>query len=175
MSENFDTFLRIELPQLENNSLNIPKYTSLENRFLNFISTNLLDDEIFCGNCKNNTFPIEKIDLLHAPNVLQFKTNCNPMSSYKYNHLIQNRNDFPLEFNISEYLSNTDSGIESDYNYKLIAVSYYSGVHYTTCALNYSNNKWYDFNDSYVSEVTDTKNIFRSNASLLVYCKSNLI
>ena len=71
--------------------------SSFELRFNKYIKSKPLDDDnqMYCSICQKQTVPIEKWDLLEAPNILQFKTN------FINRYSKQISTDFPLNLNIA--------------------------------------------------------------------------
>ena len=82
--------------------------------------------------------------------------------------------DFPLEnLNLSKYVIGYD---KDSYIYDLYGVCNHSGTvmggHYTSFIKN-ANGKWYHFNDTNVSEVSDNRQIITSKAYCFFYRKQN--
>ncbi len=158
-----------------NNNLNV----KLDEYLDQYLSVKKLteNNQIFCTKCQSFKVPNEKLDIIHAPNVLllQLKSNTNYFEQNKSVNREYNC-DFPIVLNLKKYVLNATQNREN-FIYDLIAISNYSGSnscgHYTTYAKNYINNKWYSYNDSYVQEISPEL-LFTSNAYLLVYLKRNL-
>lgn len=82
--------------------------------------------------------------------------------------------DFPLQaLDVRKYIKTNDP--EDPIYYDLYAVSNHYGSlhggHYTAYGFNSLTNKWYDFNDSSVSSVSNPNDIVSQGAYLLFYRK----
>jgi len=79
--------------------------------------------------------------------------------------------DFSFDLNLSKYVIGYK---KNSYNYELFGVCNHSGSvlggHYTAYVKN-ANNKWYHYNDTQVSEVTQIETIVSPKAYLLFYRK----
>ena len=85
--------------------------------------------------------------------------------------------DFPLkDLDLSKYILSND--ITKSIKYDLFAVANHYGSltygHYTAFCKNSINEKWYEFNDSCVYEITDLSKIVSSNAYVLFYKQQGL-
>ena len=103
------------------------------------------------------------------------------LKDYIINHELPNINPDleKLELEIKEAFEHDDH-ITSQYEkkkdtlmYDLYAVSNHfggmGGGHYTAYAKNNINGKWYDFNDSFVSECSNLENVVTDAAYVLFY------
>jgi len=148
------------------------KPISLEECIDEFIKEEILTDENkwFCPECKEDREAYKKMDIWKAPEILivhlkRFIQDRRYYSSRKNNVLVE----FPIE---GLDLTNVIIGPKSEekYIYNLYAISNHSGStgggHYTAYVKN--NGKWYDCNDSFVSE-TSERNIITPSAYLLFY------
>ncbi|CAG2163365.1 unnamed protein product [Oppiella nova] len=140
-----------------------------------YLSYDISDEK--CSGCQTSTrlntniggkFSNQSYAVQHAPNVLLLQLKSSPGKLYNC--------EFPIELDLKNYVVNGQTS-GKDYMYDLTAVSNYSGSsycgHYTACAKNYRNQKWYHFNDSYVDEISD-KRLQSSEAYVLVYVKRNV-
>ena len=158
---------------IRNKSQDFDSYIKLEESLDNYISVRKMDssDKLYCRTCVCDKSVYEKTSIVFAPNVLilQLKTNPNQQIS---SHEI--RYHFPLVLDFKRFVLNSDENI--DLLYDLNAVSNYSGSarfgHYTTFARNFANDKWYEFNDSYVTEI-DQAQLISSKAYLLSLCQAS--
>ncbi|ORX50361.1 hypothetical protein BCR36DRAFT_583477 [Piromyces finnis] len=148
------------------------KPISLEECIDEFIKEEILTDENkwFCPNCKDDREAYKKMDIWKAPEILivhlkRFIQDRRYYSSRKNSVLVK----FPIK---GLDLTNVIIGPKSEekYIYNLYAISNHSGStgggHYTAYVKN--NDKWYDCNDSFVSE-TSENSIITSSAYLLFY------
>ena len=113
----------------------------------------------------------KKMEIFTCPEILILH-----LKRFKNNSKLGNKVNFPIEgLDMGKYL--TYNEIEtSDNIYDLFAVANHfgglHGGHYTAYCKNYIENKWYEFNDSHVSE-TEENNIVSNNAYVLFYKKRN--
>lgn len=142
--------------------------------FKNFIKLEKLEanNEWFCSDCKNHVKATKKMEIFNSPNILIIH-----LKRFKNNTKIDTLVKFPLEnLDISDFVINKKTG-EEKFVYDLFAVSNHFGSmgfgHYTAYAKNYFNNKWYDYDDSHVSEMHG-KDIVTPSAYVLFYRKRNL-
>jgi len=148
------------------------KPISLEECIQEFIKDEILTDENkwFCPNCKEDREAYKKMDIWKAPEILivhlkRFIQDKKYYNSYKNNVLVK----YPIE---GLDLTNVVIGPkdEEKYIYNLYAISSHSGStsggHYTAYVKN--DGRWYDCNDSFVSEVSESS-IVSSSAYLLFY------
>jgi ubiquitin carboxyl-terminal hydrolase 4/11/15 len=91
-----------------------------------------------------------------------------------YKDKLEDLIDYPIEgLDMSKYVVSEELKEQSDLIYDLYAVSNHYGTlnfgHYTAIAKNHINGKWYDYNDSSVSEVRDDEIV--SKAAYVLYYK----
>jgi hypothetical protein len=114
-------------------------------------------EEWYCSNCKELRIATKKLDLWRAPNVLIIH-----MKRFQYaqgamfvrRNKLDNMVNFPIEgLDIKHCIKGPS---DEDHVYDLFAVSEHiggmGGGHYTAVCKNYRDGKWYDCNDSSVSE-----------------------
>ena len=100
------------------------------------------------------------------------------LKRFKNNSKIGNLVNFPIEgLDMGKYIKYNE--IETNDNiYDLFAVANHfgglHGGHYIAYCKNYIENKWYEFNDSRVSDI-DENNIVSSSAYVLFYKKRNTL
>ncbi|KAM6895348.1 ubiquitin carboxyl-terminal hydrolase 15 isoform 2-T2 [Xenentodon cancila] len=114
------------------------------------------EDPWYCPNCKQHQQATKKLDLWSLPPVLVVHLKRFSYSRYMRDKL-DSLVDFPLrDLDMSEFLINPNAG---PCRYDLIAVSnHYGGMgggHYTAYAKNKDDGKWYNFDDSSVSPVSE--------------------
>jgi len=147
-------------------------------------------DTWYCSKCKEHVRGIKKLDLWYLPDVLVVHLKRFSYSRYSRDKLDTNI-EFPLqELDMSGFvprsafpsskkmkLSDTESSMEStktqdDLVYDLYAVSNHfggmGGGHYTAFCQMPDNQKWYDFDDSHVSEI-DPISVQSASAYVLFY------
>jgi len=166
----FDVFA----PKATKQSVKKPesKPISLEECIQEFIKDEILTDENkwFCPHCKEDQEAYKKMDIWKAPEILivhlkRFIQDRRYYSSRKNNVLVK----FPIEgLDLTDVIIGPKD--EEKYIYNLYAISSHSGStgggHYTAYVKN--NGRWYDCNDSFVSEVSESS-IVSSSAYLLFY------
>ncbi|CAL8247390.1 unnamed protein product [Merluccius merluccius] len=113
------------------------------------------EDPWYCPNCKQHQQATKKLDLWSLPPVLVVHLKRFSYSRYMRDKL-DSLVDFPLcDLDMSEFLINPNAGLCC---YDLIAVSnHYGGMgggHYTAYAKNKDDEKWYNFDDSSVSPIS---------------------
>ncbi|SCV70333.1 BQ2448_1727 [Microbotryum intermedium] len=141
------------------------------------------DDTWYCPVCKKHQQATKKVELWKVPDVLVFafkRFSANRYSRDKLDDLV----DFPLEgFDIEPYVEGVkverrlagETGAEEPESliYDLYAVdNHYGGMgggHYTAYAKNHENGKWYDFDDSRVSEISNPEAVKTKAAYLCFY------
>jgi len=142
--------------------------------FKNFLKLEKLEanNEWFCPDCKNHVRATKKMEIYNSPNIFIIH-----LKRFKNNSKIDTLVKFPLEgLDISDYVINKKND-EDKFIYDLFAVGNHFGSmgfgHYTAYAKNPFTKKWYDFDDSHVSEL-NSKDIVTTSAYVLFYRKRNL-
>ena len=171
-----------------NNIYNLNKKEIKNNKIENFIQINqeislndtfeilreeeLLDEnnEWFCDNCKKKQRAIKKLEIYNAPKILIIQ-----IKRFSHNNKINTKVNFPLtNLDINNYIL---SKFNDNIKYDLFAVANHYGSlyygHYTAICKNSLDNKWYEYNDSYISE-TDESKVVSSNAYVLFYRQKDL-
>ncbi|CAJ0931406.1 unnamed protein product, partial [Mesorhabditis belari] len=109
-------------------------------------------EEQYCPRCKVHQRAMKKLDLWKLPEILIIH-----LKRFNYTRWNREKIDIQVEipvrgFELNDKLANT---LHEHVQYDLIAMSHHSGGlgggHYTASAIN-PNGKWYEFNDSCVSE-----------------------
>lgn len=129
------------------------------------------EDMWYCPRCKEHRRASKKFDLWKTPDYLVAHLKRFSSSGYRRDKL-----DVLVDFPIEE-LDLTSRVIEKEDGksevYDLIAVDdHYGGLgggHYTAYAKNFVDGKWYNYNDSSVSLVSDPQSVITSAAYLLFY------
>ncbi|KAJ6252680.1 ubiquitin carboxyl-terminal hydrolase [Anaeramoeba flamelloides] len=130
-------------------------------------------DMVFCKNCKAHTQAEKKMDVWVLPTILIIH-----LKRFEYENQMRSKItefiNFPLQIDLAEIVQ---GGKGNGYVYNLYAVSNHSGVasagHYTAMCRNKNDKKWYNFNDSWVSQIDDNK-IQSSEAYLLFYQRKQI-
>ncbi|CAD8178663.1 unnamed protein product [Paramecium octaurelia] len=164
-SYKFETFMYLSLPILEDADL------------LQCISEYLKEEELdegnqwYCSKCKSVKKSKKGIKLWKLPNILvihlkRFKFTANYRCKLRW--LI----NFPM-YNLD--LSNYSEQEQATYD--LYGVINHSGTlhsgHYTSNCKNKDTQKWYNFDDTRIKEITE-KQVLTSDAYLLFYYKNNV-
>ncbi|KAJ6245939.1 ubiquitin carboxyl-terminal hydrolase [Anaeramoeba flamelloides] len=122
-----------------------------------------------CSNCKKKTQPIKKIDIYKLPQnlIIHFKRfETSQFFSKKISSFVK----FPLTLKISNILSN-----QKKTDYELYAIINHLGSvnngHYIAYIKNDTLDKWFEFNDSRVSLISNIQKIVTNSAYVLFYRK----
>lgn len=127
------------------------------------------DDAWYCPQCKKHQQATKKLDLWRLPEILVI--HLKRFSHTRWNRdKLENMVDFPLRG--LDLLGRIRGGTDGEAIYDLFAVSnHYGGLgggHYTAYAMNMTNQRWYDFDDSRVTEMRETE-VNSKNAYMLFY------
>lgn len=136
-------------------------------------------ETVYCSNCKQHNAPIKKFDLWATPDILMVQLKrflYVPGQYFVHREKISDLVDFPIEgLDLSSYLKGPISP-DNPPLYDLYAVSLHSGGlgggHYTAICKNSASNKWFNFNDSFVSSANATDAVTTS-AYVLFYKRRN--
>lgn len=127
------------------------------------------DDMWYCPVCKKHCQASKKLDLWRLPEILVIH-----LKRFSYSRFLKNKLetfvDFPLQdLDLCDYIAHQDG--ESSYRYMLYAISNHygsmGGGHYTAF-VHHGGDRWYDFDDSHVSPISEDK-IKTSAAYVLFY------
>ncbi|KAM3443169.1 hypothetical protein NHJ13734_002055 [Beauveria thailandica] len=128
-------------------------------------------DMWYCPRCKEHRRASKKFDLWKTPNYLVTHLKRFSSSGWRRDKL-DVLVDFPIEeLDLTARVVEKEDGKSEVYD--LIAVdNHYGGLgggHYTAYAKNFVDGKWYNYNDSSVSVVSNTQSVITSAAYLLFY------
>ncbi|UKZ80751.1 hypothetical protein TrVFT333_008515 [Trichoderma virens FT-333] len=128
-------------------------------------------DMWYCPRCKEHRRASKKFDLWKSPDYLICHLKRFSSSGWRRDKL-DVLVDFPIEgLDLSSRVIQKEDGKEEIYD--LIAVDdHYGGLgggHYTAYAKNFVDGRWYNYNDSSVSAVSDPSSVVTSAAYLLFY------
>jgi len=132
-------------------------------------------DAWYCSKCQDFKCATKKLDLYNSPDILIIHLK-------RFSYTQQNRDrintlvTFPIEnLDIRDYVLDAES--KKDAIYDLFAVSDHmgdlGGGHYTACAKNLKNQKWYHLDDTSASSINDVSQIVSSSAYVLYYSRRN--
>jgi hypothetical protein len=125
----------------------------------------------FCSQCQRNRQLTKENHLLSLPPVLIIHLKRFDMESPPPRTKINTFVKYPLELNMTKFLSSATS--DEEHIYDLIGVSVhfgsFEGGHYIAYAKTTSG--WFSFNDSSVSPISDIDEIISQNAYVLFYLK----
>ena len=137
------------------------------------------DNSWYCNVCKDHVEADKKIELYTVPPVLIFCLQRFKSHNIYFKEKLEDKIIFPVEgldmtqYVLSAHPSEGSNG-ESPLLYDLYAVSNHYGSlsfgHYTAYCKNPLSGKWYDFNDSSVSELDSVDEVV-SGASYVLYYK----
>lgn len=126
------------------------------------------DDMWYCPQCKEHRQATKKLDLWKLPEILVFH-----LKRFSYSRYLKNKLDtfvnFPIHnLDLTKYVKSQDG---PSYVYNLYAISnHYGGLgggHYTAYAKLIDDNKWYHFDDSHVSPVSEGE--IKSSAAYVLF------
>ncbi|KAL1802822.1 hypothetical protein ACET3Z_031469 [Daucus carota] len=129
------------------------------------------DDMWYCPRCKKHRQATKKLDLWRLPEILVFH-----LKRFSYSRYLKNKLDtfvnFPVHgLDLGKYMKTKDASGQS-YVYELYAVSnHYGGLgggHYSAYSKLIDDDRWYHFDDSHVSPVSEA-DIRTSAAYVLFY------
>ncbi|KAL9489372.1 hypothetical protein ACSS6W_001649 [Trichoderma asperelloides] len=128
-------------------------------------------DMWYCPRCKEHRRASKKFDLWKTPDYLIAHLKRFSSSGWRRDKL-DVLVDFPIEgLDLTSRVIQKEDGKEEIYD--LIAVDdHYGGLgggHYTAYAKNFVDGRWYNYNDSSVSSVSDPSSVVTSAAYLLFY------
>jgi len=128
------------------------------------------EDPWYCNRCKEHKQATKKFDLWSAPRILVVHLKRFSYRNKYFREKLETLVSYPLRgLDLSSHIIGPSDTAPI---YDLYAVSNHygslGGGHYTAYALNKSTNKWYKFDDSYVSEI-DESQVVSSSAYVLFY------
>jgi ubiquitin carboxyl-terminal hydrolase 4/11/15 len=128
------------------------------------------DDPWYCNKCKEFQQATKKFDLWNSPRILVVHLKRFSYRNKYFREKLETLVHYPLrDLDLSRHIIGPKTPAPI---YDLYAVSnHYGGMgggHYTAYALNKGTNKWYKFDDSYVSEM-DESQVVSSSAYVLFY------
>ena len=181
-----------------NLQLEIKDFSNIYDSLKNYFKTEVMDgdNKINCEQCNEKRTCHKHLLLKTLPNILvislkRFEFDYNTMMKYKLNKYFE----FPLKLDMKDFLIENHS--EKNTEYELTGITIHFGVsdfgHYYDIIKSPTNNKWYKFNDTNVSEFKEDdipKEAFgekdyseddsykekengRNNAYILFYTKKN--
>ncbi|OAO95644.1 UBP8 [Arabidopsis thaliana] len=168
----YDTCLLSSLPEVSKSGTKRPQESvSLFKCLEAFLTEEPLgpDDMWYCPGCKEHRQAIKKLDLWRLPEILVIH-----LKRFSYSRFMKNKLeayvDFPLDnLDLSSYISYKNG--QTTYRYMLYAISNHygsmGGGHYTAY-VHHGGDRWYDFDDSHVHQISQEK-IKTSAAYVLFY------
>jgi len=154
-----------------NIQLEVKNYTNINDSLKNYFKTEIMsgDNKIICEECKIKRVCHKKLGIKILPNILvislkRFDYNYTTMTKFKLNNYFE----FPFELDMSEFIINNNKNNDIDNSesingnniYELTGITIHYGVsdfgHYYDL-IKASNNKWYKFNDTQISEINESE------------------
>ncbi|XWV26100.1 putative ubiquitin-specific protease [Tupanvirus soda lake] len=175
-SNKFDPFLHLSLPMPARHMTGMTM--TIDDCINEYCKEETLDEQNLwlCEGCNNKVRAIKRLQLWTAPPVLviQFKRFGVARIS-KDSRMIR----YPMEhFDVSPIVSPAKMEPGKCYKYRLQCVVNHTGGlhggHYYTYCLDEDTNKWYKFDDSHVSEISEDS-IVTNTAYLLFYMREDMI
>lgn len=136
------------------------------------------DNSWYCNKCKDHVEATKQIEIYKVPPVLIFCLQRFKSHNIYFKDKLEDKVVFPLTgLDMRPYVLCHNDGLdqETDPIYDLYAVSNHYGSlafgHYTAYAKNPDTGKWYDYNDSSVSELSEQypESEVVSNAAYVLY------
>ncbi|KAJ8451081.1 hypothetical protein Cgig2_026890 [Carnegiea gigantea] len=127
-------------------------------------------DDMYCPRCKEHRQATKKLDLWRLPEILVIH-----LKRFSYSRYLKNKLDtfvsFPIRnLDLSKYVKSKDA-YDLSYTYELYAISnHYGGLgggHYTAYAKLIDEERWYHFDDSHVSSVSESE--IRTSAAYVLF------
>jgi hypothetical protein len=127
-------------------------------------------DTWYCSKCQEHREALKKFDVWKLPQILVVHLKRFQFSR-TWREKIETLVEFPVEgLDLTHYVKGPDS--DKPQIYDLYGVSNHSGGmgfgHYTAYAKNHRENKWFKFNDSFVSDASE-KDVVSKEAYMLFY------
>ncbi|KAJ2806692.1 hypothetical protein H4R20_001592 [Coemansia guatemalensis] len=128
------------------------------------------EDPWYCSKCKEHQRATKKFDLWRVPEILVVH-----LKRFEHSRAWRDKIDAFVDFPLRGLdLTRTvvgPSGCELMYDLHSVCNHFggMGGGHYTAYALSPEDAKWYDFNDSHVSEVSDSESVKTAAAYMLFY------
>ena len=128
------------------------------------------DNQWFCPKCCQEQTAEKKMDIYSCPEVLIIQ-----LKRFKNQQKIETLVNFPIhQLDINNLVKKKDPSEITQYKYDLFAIANHvggiNGGHYYAYAKNWKLNKWFEYNDTYVSEIEESK-LITKNAYVLFYCR----
>ena len=143
----------LEQIKLDNNT----EQLSLEKCFEMFSEKEELDEnnEWFCDICLKKQKAIKKLEIYYAPKILIIQ-----LKRFNNSEKIETKVNFPIkDLDLSKYVLSKDEDDDIPIKYDLFAVANHYGTiskgHCTAFCKNSLKNKWYEYNDSNVKEISE--------------------
>ena len=163
----------------EANSIAAQNYTSLDDCLTKFHKPELLENEMRCKKCSDLTPHIKRLEIFIPPPVLIIQLKRFRQTGVVWRK-IQTSVDFPVRnLDTSAFVTDLrllkDMGIESKYNLHG-TINHYGSMsagHYTSCARNPFDKKWYLYDDHACHEITDSS-IEKESAYILFYIRQDV-
>ncbi|KAJ6219785.1 hypothetical protein RDWZM_005597 [Blomia tropicalis] len=160
------------VPSLGSKLQNVKPWITLDECINQFTLVEKLgsDDPWYCPRCKKHQMASKKFDIWSLPNILIIH-----LKRFSYNRIHRDKLDvlvsFPIKnLDMTPYVMHNP--INEKFHYNLIGVANHfgglGGGHYTAFAKNAKNQRWYNFDDSSVSAVSENDAITK-NAYVLFY------
>lgn len=174
--ENYDTSLLSSLPEIYKCSIftrrpqePVSLYACLET----FLKEEPLgpEDMWYCPSCKKHQQASKKLDLWRLPEVLVIH-----LKRFSYNRYTKNKLetlvDFPIKgLDLSNYIVSKTQELRNKYELYAISNHYgnMGGGHYSAYVYHNAEDKWYDFDDRHVSQVSPDS--LKTSAAYVLFYK----
>lgn len=143
-----------------------------------FSADELKGDNMYsCGKCNKLRNGVKYCKLLQLPEIL-----CVHLKRFRHEYLMSysSKISIPVSFPITgldlrQFLAQDSPSACTNYNLcsVIVHLGNAGGGHYTAYAKNLSNGRWYEFDDQFVTEVSEST-VSNAEAYVLFYCKSSM-
>lgn len=145
-----------------------------------FRHTEKLDKENswYCNKCKDHVEASKTIELYTVPPVLIFCLQRFKSHNIYFKDKLEDKIVFPInDLDMTPFVVSNELKASNSMKYDLYAVSNHYGSlsfgHYTAYAKNHETGKWYDYNDSNVSECYSASDVVSPSAYVLYYIRKD--
>lgn len=137
------------------------------------------EDPWYCSQCKEHRRAYKKFDLWQLPKILIIQLKRFSYRNKHWREKIESLVQFPLEnLDLSKHIKGpVPAGVNQLYDLYAISNHYgaLGGGHYTAFAKNINTGRWYKYDDSSVSEVSDPRQVVTPAAYILFYQRKDTL
>ena len=132
----------------------------------------------YCNKCKDHVEATKRIEIYTVPPILIFCLQRFKSHNIYFKEKLEDKIIFPItNLDLNSFVLSEPLKSEHNLIYDLYAVSNHYGSlafgHYTAFCKNFETGKWYDYNDSSVSEMDNPADVVSSSAYVLYYIRKD--